>query len=49
MSDIALFMIGFLVFAVAFVGSLGYAYALITGRYDSDRLHPDDSAVDAPG
>ncbi|GAC1595419.1 MAG: hypothetical protein NVS3B21_18410 [Acidimicrobiales bacterium] len=44
MSDIALFVIGFLIFAVAFVGSLSYAFMLITGKYDFDRLSPDDAA-----
>jgi len=45
MSDIALFVIGFLVFAVAFVGSLSYAYLLVTGKYELDRLGPNDAAA----
>ncbi|GAC1603645.1 MAG: hypothetical protein NVS3B21_32380 [Acidimicrobiales bacterium] len=45
MSDTALFVIGFLIFAIAFVGSLSYTFILVTGRYDVDRLHPDDAAI----
>lgn len=37
MNDIALFIVGFLIFATAFVGSLCYAYALLTAKYDLDR------------
>lgn len=43
MSDIALFLVGFVVFTIAFVASLCYAYLLLTQKFDFNRLHPDEA------
>jgi len=38
MSEIGLFLFGMLIFAAAFCGSLCYAYALLIGRDELDRV-----------
>ena len=49
MSEVWLFLIGVVIFAVAFTGSLTYAYLLAIGRYDTDLANTHDvSAAGSP-